>query len=372
MNIGIDARVLERKMTGIGRYLQDLLRHIPDVDGENTYYLFGYGEVKVGMDRACAISTAPRFISSKLYSPFWLFKVLPNELRKYDIDVLFSPNFLAPPKKRSDGWKSIPVICDTFLKIGKKYFSAAYSIYVDSILKRSITKSDAIVTISQHSKKDIIRYYGVPEQKIHVIYPSADERFNPRQMDPSHRNEVAERFKLPAEFILCVGVVEVRKNIIGLTRVADILRKRGVHIPVVLIGRPGFGFKKIMREVTARENFLYLSHVEERDLPDIYRMASVFVFPSYYEGFGIPPLEAMQSGTPVVASNTSSLPEVLGEAGRMFHPDDAAGFAEEIVRLLEDRAYHQARSESGIAQARRFSPHDSASALVQLFSLVNP
>lgn len=371
MNIGIDARVLERKMTGIGRYLLDLLKHIPEVDTKNSYYLFSYGAVDTRMDRSLSVPTAPHFISSKLYSPLWLLRVLPKHLRKYNIDVLFSPNFLAPPKRRDDEWKSVPVVCDTFLKIGKKYFSTAYSMYVDSMLKHSIGRSDAIVTISQHSKKDIIRYYGVAPEKIHVIYPSADERFNAHQISPTRRKEIAERFKLPEQYILCVGVVEVRKNVIGLTRIADILKKRGVRAPIVLIGRAGFGFKKIMKEVKIRENLLYLDHVDEGYLPEIYRLASAFVFPSYYEGFGIPPLEAMQSGTPVITSNTSSLPEVVGEAGRMFHPDDVDGFAEEVIRLLEDRHYRQTRSDSGIAQARKFSARDSASTLVQLFSLVN-
>jgi len=371
MNIGIDARVLEKKMTGIGRYLFSLLKHIPEVDDRNRYYLFSYGSLDGRMDGALSVPTVPHFIFSKLYSPLWLLRVLPKHLREYDIDVLFSPNFLAPPNRGIHGWKSISVVCDTFLKLEEKYQATAYSIYVDSILKRSLAWNSAIVTISHHSRKDIIRYYGVGPDKIHVIYPSADAQFNAYQIEPARRKEIAERFDLPLQFILCVGVVEVRKNVIGLTRIADILMKRGVQVPIVLIGRAGFGFNEIIKEVTIRGNMLYLSHVDEEFLPEIYRMASAFVFPSFYEGFGIPPLEAMQSGTPVVTSNTSSLPEVVGEAGRMFDPEDADGFAEEIIRLLEDQHYHQERSDSGIAQARKFSARESASALVQLFSRVN-
>ena len=371
MNIGIDARVLEKKMTGIGRFLLDLLKHIPEVDARNQYFLFTYGATAFRMERALSVPTGPHVMASKLYSPFWLLRVLPKYLSEYHIDILFSPNFLAPLKRTGDHWKSVPVVCDTFPKIGTKYLPTAYGMYQDMLVRHSMERSNAIVTISQHSKKDIVRYYGIDPEKIHVIYPTADARFTAHQVDPARRKEVEERFGLPEQFILCVGVVEVRKNVLGLTRIADILKKRGVRAAIVLIGGPGFGFKKIIREVRMRQNLLYLSHVGEEYLPDIYRLASAFVFPSYYEGFGIPPLEAMQSGTPVVTSNTSSLPEVVGKAGAMFDPDDADGFAEEIARLLEDRRYHQVRSENGIAQARKFNARDSSSTLVQLFSLVN-
>jgi len=251
-----------------------------------------------------------------------------------------------------------------------RYFSVPYIMYVNALLSRSIEQSSAIVTISAHSKKDLVRYYGVNPQKIHVIYPSAGAHFRPQQPSDSRRSEIMKHFSLPDKFILSVGVVELRKNVIGLTRIADILKRKGIDIPIVLIGGPGFGFKEIMKAVNARDNILYLSRVGEEYLPEIYQMASVFVFPSYYEGFGIPPLEAMQSGIPVVTSNTSSLPEVVGEAGSMFHPDDGEGFANEIIRLLQDREYHKRKSDSGIAQARKFNAFDSASALVQLFTTV--
>jgi glycosyltransferase involved in cell wall biosynthesis len=370
MNIGIDARVLEKRMTGIGRFLSELLKHIPGIDTKNRYFLFSYGKVDVGNDRYISVPTAPRFISSKLYSPLWLLRVLPRQLREHKIDMLFSPNFLAPLRRNTEKWKSIVVVCDAFVKLDVRYFSVPYTMYVNALLPRSIQQSAAIVTISEHSKKDLVRYYGVNPEKIHVIYPSASARFSPEHLSESRRNEIIKHFALPEQFILSVGVVEERKNVIGLTRIADILKRKGVRIPIVLIGGAGFGFKKIMKALRARDNILYLSRVGEEYLPDIYRMASAFVFPSYYEGFGIPPLEAMQSGVPVVTSNTSSLPEVVGEAGSMFHPDDADGFANEIIRLLEDRQYHRRRSEGGIAQARRFNAHGSAAALVQLFSIV--
>jgi glycosyltransferase involved in cell wall biosynthesis len=370
MKIGIDARTLEKKMTGIGRYLLDMLKCIPEVDTKNSYYLFSYRNIDIKNSRCVSVAPAPRFPSSKIYSPLWLLKVIPKQLKKYEIDIFFSPNFLAPPKKEASRWKSIIVVCDVFQKLGKRYIPFSYNVYLNSVLRHSIPQSDAIVTISQHSKQDIVQTYSVAPEKIHVIYPSANKRFNAEQIDAMRRKEVTERYKLPQQFILYVGVVEVRKNIIGITRIADILKRQGVTVPIVLIGRNGFGFNKIMNEVSKRNNIQYVDYVGEEFLADIYKLASVFVFPSYYEGFGIPPLEAMQSGVPVVTSNTSSLPEVVGEAGSMFHPDDADGFANEIIRLLEDGQYHRSRSEGGIAQARRFNAHDSAASLVQLFSRV--
>ena len=357
-------------MTGIGRYLLDLLKYIPATD-DNAYYLFSYRGATVVNERFVSIPTAPRFVSSKLYSPFWLLKVLPKYLKQHEIDVLFSPNFFAPPKQKSTKWKSIILVCDTFLQLREQYHSSVYSLYAKSLLQRSVKESDAIVTISQHSKTDIIRSYGATPEKIFVIYPSAGQNFNTETLGSKHRQEISQRFGLPLQFILYVGVIELRKNILGITRIADELKRRNVNVPIVLVGRPGFGFEKIMREVSARGNIRYVSYVEEEFLPEIYRMASVFIFPSHYEGFGIPPLEAMQSGVPVVVSDTSSIPEVVGEAASMFPPDDALGFANEIIRLLENKEYHEKRRQSGILQAAKFSAHDSAAALVQLFSLIS-
>lgn len=370
MNVGIDARVLEKNMTGIGRFLACLLQHIPEVDPQNEYYLFGYGKVGVGNERFHSIATAPAFSSSKMFSPLWLHYVLPGQLKAHQIDVLYSPNFLAPPKRVASRWKSIVVVCDTFHKLQKQFLALYYRMYINPVLERSIAHSDAIVTISQHSKLDIVRSYSVAPERVRVIYPSAEHRFNPQTLEGSRRKEIAERLKLPGRFVLCVGVVEARKNIIGLTRIADLLKRKGITTPIVLIGRAGFGFAKIMDEVRKRDNMLYISYVNDDVLPDVFKMASVFVFPSYYEGFGIPPLEAMQSGIPVVTSNTSSLPEVVGGAGSMFHPDDAEGFAAEIARLLEDETYAATKSKLGIIEAAKFSARDSASSLVQLFSLV--
>src|SRR3972149_9811230 len=115
MNIAIDGRVLEKRITGIGRFLSDLLKHVPAIDTMNRYFLFTYGKVDTGNDRYLSVPAAPRFISSKLYSPLWLLSVLPRQLREHKIDLLFSPNFLAPPRRNNEKWKSIVVVCDAFV-----------------------------------------------------------------------------------------------------------------------------------------------------------------------------------------------------------------------------------------------------------------
>jgi len=368
MKIGIDARLLERKMTGIGRYLAGILKYISKVDKDNEYFLFSIGRLKDYEEKGFKVVFPGKknLISSKVYSPIWLNFVLPKFLEKYKIDLFFEPNHFLPIRNIKS--KSVIVVHDLFHKIEKSYHPFYYREYVNLFLPRSIRKSDAIIAVSENTKKDIIKFYNVSDEKIHVIYEAADEVFRPRDLNVEQKTGLISKYDLPENFILYVGAIENRKNIMGILKIGDILQKLKKDIRIVLIGGPGFGFQQICQEIKKRKNIYWLNYVENKDLPYIYNLAKIFLFPSFYEGFGLPPLEAMQSGVPVLASNTSSLPEVVGEGGMMHDPKDYEGFVKDIIKLLKDKNFYDKTRNKGINQAKKFNWEETSKQIVAIFN----
>ena len=258
MRIGIDARLLEKKMTGVGRYLLNILKNIPGMDKDNEYFLFSYGKLsQFERERIKSISTikfVPKGIFQKTFSPFWLNFVLPKYLKKYKINLFFSPNHFLPLKKLKI--KSVIVIHDVFHKIDKKFHPFYYRKYVDFVLPKSIKNSDLIITVSECSKRDIIKFYSVSEEKIKVIYPAADEIFQSRELNSDQKEKLKRKYNLPEKFILYVGVLEERKNIEGIVKIADLLRER-TRVPILLFGRIGHRGKVYLDEIKKRKNIQY-------------------------------------------------------------------------------------------------------------------
>ncbi|MGA7836787.1 MAG: glycosyltransferase family 1 protein [Ignavibacteriaceae bacterium] len=367
MKIAIDARVLEKGITGIGRYLSDILEGLGAIDDENEYILFSYQKIDSDNKKFKYIATGKAFLPEKIFSVFWLNFILPKYLKQNEIDLLFTPNQLLPLKNIRA--KTVITVHDVAHKKNGIYHSFIYRMYMELFLSRSLNISDKIITVSNSARKDICDAYKVNPEKIKVIYEHADKKFAQVSVSNKDRHSLERKYNLSKKFILYVGVIENRKNITGILKTADIIQQKYKEISFVLIGRKGYGSGKIILEINKRRNFInYLSTVDDDDLVKIYNMAYAFFFPSYYEGFGLPPLEAMQAGVPVLASNSSSLPEVIGKGGIMKDPDDAAGFAGEIMKLIYDGNYHKMWKAEALKQAKRFGTMDSTGDLLEIFS----
>ncbi|MCX7995456.1 MAG: glycosyltransferase family 4 protein [candidate division WOR-3 bacterium] len=368
MNIGIDVSVLEKGITGIGRYVLGILKYLPLIDIKNKYFLFSYKKFFPEQGFYKSITTG-QYLPSKLYAPFWLNLILPRYLMKYKIELLFAPNNLAPVKIYKKGsWKNVVTVHDISHRAHYSFKSWVYRNYLDFFLLNVLPGCERIITVSEFSRRELINNYGIPPQKISVIYEFASEIFKPREISAEMRKHLAKILSIPEEFILYVGVIENRKNILGILRIGDIIHSRGCDIKILLVGRPGFGFRQIIREIYSRENVIYRTHVNDEYLPYLYNMAKIFLFPSLYEGFGLPPLEAMQSGIPVIASDAASLPEVIGYGGIMHKPYDYEGFANDIIRLLKDNNFYTLMSKRAIARAKEFNPQEIVKSLVGLFN----
>ncbi|OGU42636.1 MAG: hypothetical protein A2315_11210 [Ignavibacteria bacterium RIFOXYB2_FULL_35_12] len=366
MNIGIDARLLERRVTGIGRILMLLLKEIPKVDKKNKYFLFSYGSLDVEKNFYINVTTVKSLLPQKLFSPIWNNFILPHYLKKEKIDLLFSVNQILPLFKVK-GCKYISIVNDVIYKADPNFLPFTYRKYLQFFAYFSIKISDLIITISKYSKKDILKHYKVDEKKIKVILQSANEEFMPMNLEVNEKKEIKAKLKLTKYTILYVGVIENRKNILGILKVADEL-KEYKDIRFLLIGKMGYGSKKIMKEVNERKNVIYRSNVDDGLLKKIYNIADVFLFPSYYEGFGYPPLEAMQSGLPVIAANNTSLAEIVDTGGLLHDPDDYISMAKNIIKLLNDNSFYMKMRNKGLERAKQFTLEKTVKETVDVFN----
>lgn len=367
MRIGIDARLLGERITGITRYLINVLHNLPQFDSKNKYSLFSYDKTKFDNKfyehHIVQRSKLPRQLSEHL----WLNFSLPNLLTEKNIDLFFTPYILVPIKKSLH--KNVIVIHDVMTKACPQFFTSYYKKYMSVIVPQSIKRADAIVTVSQSAKIDIVKFYNVHPDKIKVTHLWTDQKYKLMELNEEQKVFIKQNYNLPDRFILFVGAIEERKNILGILKISDILKSRKVEIKIVLVGNKGFGFEKLSEEMKQRsDRIIHIDHVSEEDLPSIYNLAEIFLFPSFYEGFGLPPLEAMKCGLPVLAGKNSALVEVVGRGGQLIDPEDYDSFADNIILLLNDNKFYEEMKLKALNQAEKFRSEIEIAKLIDLFN----
>lgn len=368
MKIGIDARVLDRKVTGTSRYLLNILNEIPQMDSQNQYFLFTTKKHEVNSSFYHSVNSNESKIPFKLYSPIWINRDIPQLVKKYSIDVILFPNVLAP-LVNLDKCRIVSVVHDVIFKVYKEYYPFFYRQYLASYLPISLKKSDKVVTVSELSKNDIMKFYNIPSEKIEVVYNTASNIFCRRNISEHEKSIFLSKHSLPEKFLLYVGVVEKRKNIITLIRIMDELEKKGNKLKLIIIGKAGYKSQYLLEEIEKRRNTItYFPYMEDIDLSYIYNLAFAFLFPSFYEGFGIPPLEAMQSATPVLASNAPALVEVVGEGGLIHNSDDYIGFVDDIIKLERDFEFYSMMKEKAYEQSKKFNIKETTNKMVKVLN----
>src|SRR5437868_2798823 len=281
---------------------------------------------------------------------------IPLALKREHVTLFHAPHYVLPPLVPC---RSVVTIHDCIHLMFPQYLPnrLAYA-YARTSVALAARRATRVLTVSESSKRDILRFVDAPPEKIDVIYNAYDERFGiePREEDVVR---VRERYQLHDEFVLYAGNVKPHKNLERLIEAFDLVRRRGLgHLRLVLIGDDISRYAALRRAVHQHQLHKYvrfLGYLPEDTLAVLYRLAGLFVFPSLYEGFGLPPLEAMASGTPVVTSNVSSLPEVAADAAVLVDPYDAAAIAGGIERVLTDEQLRRDLRQRGLARARQFS-----------------
>jgi glycosyltransferase involved in cell wall biosynthesis len=281
----------------------------------------------------------------------WEQTVLPRRLAALKPDLLHGMAYALPL-----GWpgRTVVSVYDlSFLRFPRN-FNTANRVYLTAATRASTKRARVVFTISEHTRRDIVRLLNVPAQRVVVTYPAADERF---RVLPADEVEAFRRARdLPKEFIFAVGTLEPRKNVVGLLEAyARLPRSRP---PLFVGGGSGWRFSPIfdtVQRLGLQDQVTFLGFVVEDELPHWYNAARLFAFPSLYEGFGLPVLEAMACGTPVITSHAASLPEVGGKAVVLVDPQDSAHLADELLRVLDDDQLRLEMRAAGRIQATRFS-----------------
>jgi glycosyltransferase involved in cell wall biosynthesis len=353
VRIGIDARKLHD--FGIGTYIRNLLRQLARIDRQTEFVIFCRPE-----DRETLASLGENFRPVEETAPNYSLVEqvrIPLAVRRERVTLFHAPHYVLPPLVRC---RSVVTIHDCIHLMFPQYLPNRLALaYAKMSIALATRRATRVLTVSESSKRDILRFVDMPADRIEVIYNAYDERFavEPREEDVIR---VRERYQLHDEFVFYAGNVKPHKNLERLIVAFDLVRKRGGldRLKLVLIGDEISRYSALRRAVHQHQLHKYvrfLGYLPEETLAVMYRLAGVFVFPSLYEGFGLPPLEAMASGTPVVTSNVSSLPEVAGDAAMLVDPHDPHAIADGIYRLLTDERLRRDLRTKGLARARQFS-----------------
>jgi glycosyltransferase involved in cell wall biosynthesis len=289
--------------------------------------------------------------------------VLPTYASRLGLDIVVFQNF-APMYA---DFKIIAYVHDVLFLSHPQYYSLKERIYF-SPMKLLARHADRICTISESEKKRLLQYrYRNTASDIDVIYHGVDAAFKPlEQYTSSEIASIRAKYKLPANFLLFVGRLNIRKNIYHLLKAIPMLGNDS--IPLVVVGFRDwkmFDIEQVLTESGIKSRVLFTGYVPDEDLPCIFAMATVFCFPSYAEGFGLPALEAMAAGVPVVVSNTTALPEVCAEAGNYVNPGNPQELASMIDRLLSDKKFYLQKRLQGLERSRYFTWEQSAKKLLQ-------
>ena len=357
MKIGIDTRVLAKgTRTGVEEYTINLLSNLLTLPAKNNYQLFYNAYQKVNLNynwtslpnvklNDFRIPNRFFFISSRYFNQPKIDKLLGG------LDVYFNPHFFVAPV--SQKCKKVIVFHDLSFEHHPEFFSWRKRIWQKFLMdaKKEAQKADKIIAVSESTKSDLINFYKIEPNKIKVIYSGVGEQF--KQIN---NNNIREKYNLPKKFILYFGTIEPRKNIIGLIKAFELLKDKDCQL--VIAGAKGWLYQDIFKVASKskkRKNIIFTGFVEESDKPYLYNLSELFVYPSFFEGFGFPPLEAMACGIPTIVSTNSSLPEVVGKAALMVDATNIDELAWSIEIALSNKELRKRLIKDGLIQAKKFS-----------------
>jgi len=368
MRICLDFSPAVHRRAGIGRYAQEQTAALLTIDADNEYVAFynrpSEAQIAPPLDRLPHLTT-------NLSDKPWRMSVLLAHFTGISQDRLFpgvdlfhATDHLLP---RFSQTKSVFTLFDLTFRFYAATHKPLNRWFLTLLTPRFLRIADAITAISESTRRDAVRLYGIDEAKITVIYPGVNALFRPASVEQA--TNIRRKYTLPEHFILSVGTLEPRKNLTALLDAYALLKRDGPHQdirpltsdlrppPLVIVGKKGWLYQGLfhkLHELNLEGQVMFPGFVPDDDLPGLYSAADLFVYPSLYEGFGLPVLEAMACGTPVVTSNVSSLPEVVGDTQVTVDPHDARALARAIEWVLTDEGKRQEMRAKGLQQAARF------------------
>lgn len=361
MHIAVNLLPFRARLAGAGRYTQNLLRELVHADAANEYLFFVTPRAAAHFDYrarnvsrilvALPESRAVRILYEQL--------ILPIQLVRYKVELLFTPSVAIPCAPFVHAMKRVTVIYDMIAEHDQvTKYSPLRRVYMRWMSRYAAQHSDRVITLTEHARREIAHYARVAPEKIVLAPPAPDPRLQPIR-DPETLRRVRKTYALPERFVLYLGTLEPGKNLERLVHAFIQMKRAHPELPhhLVLAGARGWGTHALERALAnSRSSAIHcIGFVAENDLAALYSLADLFVYPSLYEGFGLPPLEAMACGTPVIVSNVASLPEVVGDAATLFDPYNVAEMADALARGLSDAVWREQIRAAGCVRVQKFS-----------------
>jgi len=370
MRIGFDAKRAVQNNTGLGNYSRYIIEVLSTFYPDNFYLLFAPKQKENNRLNTILSKKNISFVFpdgiSRSFSSLWRLFGIKNEIKKNKVEIFHGLSNELPVNIQKTGVPSVVTIHDLiFLRYPEYYKPIDCAIYRTKF-KQACENSDKIVAVSECTKRDIVSFFHIPQEKIAVVYQGCHPNFS-QEASEEKKKEVAERYQLPLRFVLYVGSIEPRKNLL---LAAKALKRLPEDIHLVAIGKSTPYQSKV--EAFARESGLQSRlHIKNNlpfeDLPAVYQLASLFVYPSFFEGFGIPIIEALTCGTPVIAATGSCLEEAGGPGSIYVDPNDDAELANKIEEVLTNEVLAQRMIERGREYVIRFSEKGIASEIITIY-----
>lgn len=376
MKLGLELQPCLKNRSGIGIYTYELTKRLEDFENikfqGNLFNFFNRNNIEEDIPELSLNKNICSLFPYSIYRRVWRWiPIKYNSLFKNDADVYHFFNFIVPPRVKG---KVITTVYDMTYKLYPETMDKRNLKRLNDDMEYSVNRADKIITITESSKSDIVKFLNVDPCKIEIVPCGVEyNKFNSTFWD-NEKSNVRDKYNLPERYILYMGTLEPRKNIESIIQAFSLFKSKNDlsnnNMKLVIAGKKGWLFEsifKLVEDLNIKDEVIFTDYVDEAHKPIIYQMASLFVFPSIYEGFGIPVLEAMASSLPVITSNVSSLPEVAGDAAVLVEPKDIDSIAGNMNKILNDGELRNDLIKKGHAQAQKFTWEASAAKLYKIY-----
>ncbi|MBW9221790.1 glycosyltransferase family 4 protein [Methanothermococcus sp. SCGC AD-155-C09] len=368
MKVGIISDRLNRTLTGVGTYVYNLIKELSK-DNNDNLFLINYTENNIFNLNSVIIDNPFNFLPKKYAYYSWhiyLNYYLKN--KKLDLDIIHSPENVTLFIKLKEGQKKVITVHDIMAFRFPDISDIITRYRYKFLLPKTLRTADKIISDSYSTKKDIIKYFKIPEDNVKVIHLGVDEDYKP--LSKEEINNIKRKHNINYPFILYTGGLAPNKNVERLIYAFYKLKKQLPKYKLIITGIKRYKYKSIFETIdklNLQKDVIFTGYVPDEDLPGLYNAADLFVYPSIYEGFGLPPLEAMACGTPVITSNTSSLPEVVGNAGIIIDPYDVDRLSRAMYEVLSNDGLREELRKKGLKRAKLFNWRKTAEETLKVY-----
>jgi glycosyltransferase involved in cell wall biosynthesis len=379
MRIGFDGKRAFQNKTGLGNYSRSLLTILSQYYPQHQYTLFAPKKTHLFNEKQFSniYTITPASSVGRHFPSIWRNRLMVKDITAAKMDIYHGISNELPAGIEKIAVKKVVTVHDLIFERHPETYNFDERYVHRWKVKAACKAADAVIAISLQTKNDLIDLYNIPAEKIHVCYQCCNPVFQ-QTTSSEERNIIKQRYSLPEKYFLFVSSIAPRKNLIAICKAMALLKDK-LNIPLVVIGdgkKEKDEVKHFMREHGIADRLILLnelpqskeqSFITAADFPAIYQQALALIYPSIFEGFGLPILEALWSGTPVISSNTSSLPEVGSDAALYFKPNDETQLAAHMLSIATDNDLHKSLSEKGLIQAQNFTPQKSAASIMQVY-----